>query len=141
MKFDFTLTDADVGRAVGPQDGFLVAQRQTQNQTANEVPEWDNGRGVWRSAYFVLRGSNDHQAIFCTSPQSGGTVDPAKVWVVNQSLRYHGDLIVQSCPRGSQWALTLSDVPNPRLAPAAWPTWYDNIRQNARQRERELVLR
>jgi hypothetical protein len=134
MKFDFTITDADIGRALDPMDGYLVGLRQTQNQTANEVPEWDNGRGVWRSAYFVLRGNNDHQAIFCASPQSGGTVDPAKVWVVNQSLRYRGQLIVQCVPRGSIWSLTLSDIPVVRSAEAA--QWWANI-----GRERELILR
>jgi hypothetical protein len=38
--------------------------------------------------------------------------------LINGSLGYRGDLIVVACPKGSQWSLTLSDVPNPRTADA-----------------------
>jgi hypothetical protein len=36
--------------------------------------------------------------------------------VINRSESYRGGLIVVAVPRGSQWPLTLSDIPNPRLA-------------------------
>jgi hypothetical protein len=139
MKTDYVIDDTMVGSALPVPDGFLVGLRQTQNQSRYEVPFWDNGRGVWRSGYFVLKGDRDHQAVFSACPGQGGTVDPAKTWVANRSIKYHGNLIVVAVPAGSTWALTLSDIPNTREAPAAWPTWYENIRD--RQRERELVLR
>ena len=137
-KTDHVIDDSFVGQAIGPVDGFLVGLRQTQNQSANEVPFWDPGRGVWKSGYLTLRGSNDHQAIFSACPGQGGTVDPSKTWVVNQSLRYHGALIIQAVPRGSIWALTLSDVPVSRTAPASglWSELRDQI-----LREREVILR
>ena len=118
-----------VGSALPVPEGFLVGLRQTQNQTANEVPFWDPGRGVWKSGFFVLKGERDHQAIFSACPGQGGTVDPAKVWVVNQSLRYHGALIIQAVPRGSIWELSLSDVPYVRTPDPFWTMVADRAKQ------------
>jgi hypothetical protein len=136
MMTDHTIDDSFVGQAIGPVDGgYLVTFRQTKNQTSYVVPDWDEGRMVWKSGYFVLKGSRDLQAVYSDSPGQGGSVDPQKVWVVNASFRYHGQLIVVARPRGSEWAVTLSDIPNPHEAPAAWPTWAPI------SRERELVAR
>jgi hypothetical protein len=36
--------------------------------------------------------------------------------LVNRSEPYAGALVVVAVPKGSQWKITLSDVPNPRTA-------------------------
>jgi hypothetical protein len=92
-----------VGQVVGPPDGYLVSLRQSRSQNNYEVPDWDDGRMIWKSGYFVLKGARDHQAIYSNCPGQCGTVDPAKTWVVNASIAYHGSLIIQCVPKGSEW--------------------------------------
>ena len=41
--------------------------------------------------------------------------------VINSSLSYRGALEVVCVPKGSQWSLTLSDVPNPRAPTRVGP--------------------
>jgi hypothetical protein len=137
MLFDFTLDDTMVGQSIGPQNGFLVSLRQTQSQAAYETPSGDDGSGVWKSAYFVLRGSADIRDLFCANPSQGGVVDPVKSWIVNSSLAYRGALIVRSVPRGSQWAITLSDVPVVKTA-TEWSA--ANLIATIMNEQRERVL-
>jgi hypothetical protein len=39
---------------------------------------------------------------------------PSRILIQNHSLAYRGALEVVCVPKGSEWSLTLSDVPNPR---------------------------
>ena len=55
---DFTITAADVGRAPGVPDGYLVNLVMTQGPV-DETPSLDEGKQKFTSAYFVLRGSRD----------------------------------------------------------------------------------
>jgi hypothetical protein len=81
----------------------------------NETPSFDEGKQKVTSGYFVLRGSRDWRDLVCVSPVSGGGY--SERWgltgniVVSGGIRYSGDLVVVAVPRGSQWSLTLSDIP------------------------------
>jgi hypothetical protein len=55
---DFTIIAADVGRALGVPDGYLVNLAMTQGP-AHETPSLDEGKQKFTSGYFVLRGSRD----------------------------------------------------------------------------------
>jgi hypothetical protein len=138
MKTDYVIDDTMVGQVVGPMDGFLVSLRQTQAQARYAVPDGDDGSGVWKSGFFVLKGSRDHQAIYSNCPSQCGSVDPGKVWVANASIGYRGELQVVACPKGLVWSLTLSDVPNIRSAAAWSPSTYANWLLD---RQAELVTR
>lgn len=80
---------------------------------------------IWTTGYFVLRGSLDVRDVFCASTQSSGLPSNPKLWLINSSIRYRGDLVVVAIPRGSEWSVTLSDVPVVRASPSAsgWATW------------------
>jgi hypothetical protein len=137
MMTDYVIDETFVGRALDPADGFLVNLRQTKSQASYAAPDGDDGSGVWKSGYLQLRGSRDIRDLYCNSPSQCGTVDVAKTWVANASIAYRGALVVRSVPRGSQWAISLSDQPVSRSTHAAWPTsMWERI-----ARERELVAR
>jgi hypothetical protein len=110
---DFTITAADVGRALGVPDGYLVNLAMTQGP-AHETPSLDEGKQKFTSGYFVLRGSRDWRDLVCVSPVCcGGHAEWGLTgnMVVSGGIRYSGDLVVVAVPRGSQWSLTLSDLP------------------------------
>ena len=72
-------------------------------------PRWDEGKRIWVSGYFVVRGSLDIRDLVCVSPRSGGVV-----WgtvLQGGNLGYRGDLIAVAIPKGSEWLLALSDAP------------------------------
>jgi hypothetical protein len=98
----------------------------TTPPTPYETPCWNEGTQRWVSGYLSLRGSRDLRDLVCFDAMSGGSYQ----WlgsegniVVNGNLPYLGQLIVVCVPRGAVFSMTLSDQPNPRSAPAAWPTW------------------
>jgi hypothetical protein len=137
---EHTINDRSVGLAIGPQNGFLVNLRMTQGPAKYQVPDGDDGRGVWLNGYLQLRGSADHRDLYCASPSSWGYL--SKLLVGNQSLGYHGDLIIRGVPRGSEFSVTLSDIAidrtllaNPTSAGASLLATI--MREQA---ERELVL-
>jgi hypothetical protein len=141
---EFTLTDADMGRALGVPDGFLVNLSVTAVPKGYEAPEWNPGTQRWTRGYLQLRGSGDSQNIFCASPSSWGFV--SKTLVINQSLGYLGDLVVVCLPRGAVFELTLSDQPidrtlktSPRNLAEAGQALVATIMREAA--ERELVRR
>jgi hypothetical protein len=114
--FDFTLDETFIGQALEPRDGFICDLRMTV-APVHQAPAWHPLRRVYTAGFFVLRGDEDGNLPFalrnmiCYSP----TANPlgASIWV-NRSEHYRGRLLVESVPRGSQWALRLSDQPNPR---------------------------
>jgi hypothetical protein len=116
-----------VGRALPITNGYLVSLSMTQGPSDGRVPpDGNDGNGAWRSGYIQIRGSLDHRDLVCLSPASGAVSSwngPRGDVVLNRSLPYLGDLVIVAVPRGSQWSLTLSDIPNPREAPAAWSFW------------------
>jgi hypothetical protein len=144
MLTDYVIDDSMVGRALPITDGFLVSLRLTTPPPVYETPEGDDGSGVWRSGYLQLRGSGDHKDLFCASPSSWGYV--SKLLVGNQSLPYRGDLRVLCVPRGSEFSVTLSDIPIDRTLLAA-PGDLDEYRASLlatimrEQREREMITR
>jgi hypothetical protein len=110
---DFTITAADVGRALGVPDGYLVNLVMTQGP-AHETPSVDEGKQKLTSGYFVLRGSRDWRDLVCVSRICAGPAEWLELtgnMVVSGGIRYSGDLVVVAVPRGSQWSLTLSDIP------------------------------
>jgi hypothetical protein len=143
MKTDYTITDADVGRVLDVPDGFLVNISQTKSQARYEIPSFDEGKQIWTAGYFVLRGSLDVRDAFCASPQSSSLPSNPKIWLGNSSIAFRGDLIVKSVLRGSEWSVSVSDVPFVR----AHESFNDYIQRIARrqiippQREVELVTR
>lgn len=132
--FDFVINDQSVGQSVGPASGYLVSLRMTQGPPVYQTPEGDDGRGVWTRSYLQLRGSGDLRDLYCACPAQGGVA--GNVLVQSQSLRYHGDLTIVACPRGSAFSLTLSDVPNVRT-----PTSWAAVSMPPPPREVELVMR
>ena len=122
---EYTLTDASVGDVLSITDGLLVSLSMTQSGGFDGSPRFDEGKLIWVSGYFVLRGSLDIRDLICLSPQSGGGGGPDGVMVANHGLGYRGDLLVVAVPRGSTWSLTISDVESPR-APPPTPGWAPN---------------
>jgi hypothetical protein len=112
-NFDFTITDADMGRSLGVPDGYLVTLIRTKATTAgtNEMPQFSEATQNWKAGYFVLRGSRDNRNLFAIAPSDSL---PSHVWARGASIGYRGELKVICVPRGSEWSVTLSDVPVPR---------------------------
>lgn len=113
--FDFTITDQNVGELIGPQAGYLVNLAMTTPPARLEIPSWDPGRQRWVSAYLVLRGQHDIRDLVCCNP----SIDAGSFqwWgsegrlLTNSSLFYRGTLVIVCVPRGSVWAVSLSDIP------------------------------
>jgi hypothetical protein len=119
---DFQITDQDIGRVLPITDGFLVNLSMT-TPPVHETPAWDEGRRCWVAGYLVLRGQRDIRDLICVDPLNNG--HSFSWWardansVVNGSIGYAGDLIVECVPKGAVFELTLSDVPNPRATDTA----------------------
>jgi hypothetical protein len=129
--------------------GFLVNLRRTGNQSGYVVPEWDDGKMLWKSGYLVLRGSRDLRDLVSASPQTGGGWGPdgSGAMVINGSIAYHGQLQIVCVPRGSTFSVTLSDVENPRTPSSlpsgnwgSYPDWRHGVGPLPRE-EAELVPR
>jgi hypothetical protein len=122
--FDLTLDETSVGQMLTPEDGHVTALAMT-TPPPYETPEWDEGRRVWKHGYFVLRGQHDLRDLICVQPAVCGHafswVGTVANIVVDGNLPYRGGLIVVAVPKNSQWTLTLSDVPNPRVPAAKAP--------------------
>ena len=109
MLTDFTIDDSFIGQTIGPADGgYLVDLKQTRGASRYEVPSWDEGRMIWRSAYCQLRGALDLRDLVCVCP-SQSAAWPG--YVVNKSIGYRGALTIRCLPIGSEWSLALSDAP------------------------------
>jgi hypothetical protein len=109
---EFTLTDADVGKIIGPSGGFLVNLSRV-SAGPFDPPSFDPGKRIWTAGRLVLKGTLDHRDLVCCDSQSGGGVNGLgypTLWV-NSSIGYHGQLMIVCIPRQSVWALTLSDQP------------------------------
>ena len=67
----------------------------------------------------MLRGSYALRDTVCVNPSTGGAFSwwgDVGQMIINGSIGFRGQLIVVAVPRGSIWALTLSDVPVARTA-------------------------
>ena len=121
MKTDFTITDADIGRVLPITDGYLVNLTRTASTPPGfEIIQWDEGRQRFKAGRFVLRGTGDFRDLCCIDTQSGVSMQHGRsdaAWT-NANIGYRGGLEVVCVPRGSQWSLTISDIPNQRSAPA-----------------------
>ena len=110
MLTDLTLTDQDAGTVIGPRDGYLVSLKLTRPpDVLNPMPRI--------GAHFTL---SDDRAISSAlknlisyDPLSGWGAAGGVLWL-NASVRYWGALKIISVPKGAVFAITLSDVPNPR---------------------------
>ena len=126
--FDFTVDETSICQTIGPPDGLLVSLIM-RAAPIYEVPDWNQGTMKWRSGYLQLRGSRDTRDLICVNPAQNGMAfigaAPNARLVTNNSLNYWGDLIVACAPRGGVFAITLSDVANPR-APLPTPGWAPN---------------
>jgi hypothetical protein len=112
MTFDYVLTDADIGTSIGPVDGFLVDLSQTSPPTQNSPPQ-ATPAGVWTGGnYLQLRGEKDYRDLYCAQPATAFMNWSGKrlFLVVNHSLPYRGQLAINAVPKGSTFAITLSDV-------------------------------
>lgn len=131
MLYEFTLTDADIGKTIGPPNAFLVDLVQTERTTKSETPRFHEGKQHWVSSYIQLRGSKDVRDIFCLNPSQSPapplSTSKRHTHVVNDSIPYAGDLIVKCLPAGSTWEIALSDTEL---------TWKEkNERAKAKQRK------
>jgi hypothetical protein len=113
----FTLTPADIGRALTPANGY-VTNLSLVRGGPYEAPSWDPGWGKfgrWQSGYLVLQGTGDRRPVYSFSSQSnsGGALSSgsARTLIIDGSVPYLGELIVVAIPGGSEWRLDLSDTP------------------------------
>ena len=104
---EYILSDADVGRTFPEVDGFVLSLVRSRSP---------NNRGAlspnFHESHFVLRDSQSTQNLFCldalcnTPLMIGG----ALFYLINAAIPFTGELKLVSCPLGSEWELTLSDV-------------------------------
>jgi hypothetical protein len=112
--FDFTLTDADMGRVLTPADGFVVKLRRTK-VGPYDPPSFSEAKQQFTTGRFVLRGSRDFRNLVCIDTGSGGGW--ASQWsntadvLVSASIGYRGELQIICVPKGSVWEIQLSDIP------------------------------
>jgi hypothetical protein len=121
---DYTISDADIGSALDPPNGFLVNLSQTAPAVPDGEPQFSASKQVWLTGYFQIRGERDIQAVYCSR---SGTWVPQwigdqRILISNASFPYAGRLRIICVPKGSAWSVTLSDVPTVR-APSATPGW------------------
>jgi hypothetical protein len=121
---DFQITEANIGEMIGPQDGFLVALSRTRPHVHDGAPRWSASRLRWLSGYFVLKGTRDARNLISIDPSNGhafidygGYGWPVAHVAMSASLDYAGLLEIVCVPKGSEWAITLSDVPVARQLP------------------------
>jgi hypothetical protein len=137
--FDFSLDDSMIGQTIGPVNGFVTNLSRTA-AGPYEQPQFNEGRQRWVAGRFVLRGSNDYRDLICLDSQSGGGwtsgTAPFAIVLANASIGYAGGLEIVAVPKGSTWALTLSDAPTLRRPPQPW-----DLSMFVRPREAELVRR
>jgi hypothetical protein len=110
-----TLDDTKLGAIVSPVvDGYIVRLEKTQNQwppyQLESWFEWPSPHGVWRGR-FVLRDAARRIISFNSQTTSG-------VFLVGASIRYLGNLTLESLARGEAWRLDISDVPT--VARSRW---------------------
>jgi hypothetical protein len=140
--FNFTLTDADMGRVLTPADGFVVKLRRTKAGPF-DPPSFSEATQQFTTGRFVLRGSRDFRNLVCIDTQSDGGwasqyASTASV-LESASLNYAGELMVVCVPRGSIWELSLSDIPYVR-APMTAAEWWSSLTSKSKP-ELEPVLR
>jgi hypothetical protein len=139
--FDFTLTDQDMGRVIGPENGFVVNLKRTRPGPF-ETPSFSEATRQFTTGRFVLRGSREFRNLMCLDTQSDGLwasqySSTASV-LINASMAYRGELMVVCVPRGSVWEIELSDVPYKQVP----VNWLDALSKRVSdQREALLVTR
>jgi hypothetical protein len=115
MQFDYTITDADVGRVLTPANGFLInLSRTSATPPGYEIVEWDEGRQQVKAGRLVLRASGDVRDLVCIDTQSGGGWGQharSEIVLANRSIRFRGNLLLIAVPKGSQWSVSISGVP------------------------------
>ena len=114
---NITLDATKIGQVISPApDGFVVKLMMTKSQT----PAWQQEhhlafpypRGRWTSGRLVLTDlGGAGQRVFNFSTQSGALTGGHVVMSGGQSFQYRGDLLLECCPLGQVWELSLSDVP------------------------------
>jgi hypothetical protein len=123
MLFDFTLTEANVGEMISPPDAFLVSLTMATSPIY-ETPTFDEGQQIWTRGYFCLKRERDIRNLVCLDARNGGAFgggSPYATMLANRSEAYRGQLTVVAVPKGSEWRISLSDVPIVRQP--ARPDW------------------
>lgn len=115
---ELVIDETYVGQVIGPPDAFLVNLTMTTRPAGYEIPQWDEGRMRWLTSYFVLKGTGDTRDIFSACPEQGGVF--GGFWLGNASLPYRGQLQVVACPKGSEWAVSISDIPFIKTPDTGW---------------------
>ena len=118
---EYILTDADVGRTFPEIDGYvlsLVRSRSPSNRGALSPN--------FHESHFVLRDSQSTQNLFCLDHLCAArlVIGGASFFLINAAIPFTGELKLVSCPLGSEWELTLSDVfvaPRPPIKAAERP--------------------
>ena len=116
MITDYVLEDGHVGQVISAApNGFVVDISQSQSMQKNDYPQWSETGRHWKTCYFELRGSKSFQDIFAVcpsqSPAPPSTFGGRRYYLVSGSIPFYGDLILLCLPRGSQWQVSISDVP------------------------------
>ena len=115
-SFRRTFSDADVG--LDPTRGRLATSLKMTTPPIYETSV-DPGRQFAKTRYLCLQGAYDLRPIYnsdiVTSPALSGKWGPdGYTAFVNTNFPYTGALVIVSCPKGPQWEIGLSDLPNPR---------------------------
>jgi hypothetical protein len=87
-------------------------------------PQASGATGRWLSGYFTLRDAFSHRA-FSSVPETNYGYIPCRagqflVLMRNASIRYHGELVVECVPAGSEWLLRVSNAPVVWAPPPDW---------------------
>lgn len=122
MLTDYTLDELSIGSVLPVQNGYVanLARTQAPPPGLNETAQWDEGKQRWTAGRLVLRGEGDRRDLFCIDATHGGwaSFDRDQAFVITGgSFPYRGGLKIICVPRGSEWSLTLSDMPVARQLP------------------------
>jgi hypothetical protein len=119
----FTITSADIGKTIGPPDGYLVDLHMAPGSGEYEPVQWDPGHQRYTGGWVTLKGSGDRNPLYSGSPQSTPlSVLQTGALVVNANFPYTGNLTIEAVPKGASFSITLSDTPIYATSAALSPT-------------------
>ena len=110
MDTTFTINGGTVGQVLPVVDGYLQAFNMTKAPWVYDAPVFKPNGAGWQNGYFSLVGERD-RAILVQFELSNPMRNAASL-----NIGYHGGLLVACVPRGSEWTVTVSDVPAPLKA-------------------------
>ena len=109
------LNEAAIGTIVGPADGYITRfELMTSQWPVFQLDGWNvlpypHGSFVGGGRLILRDGDGQGHRLLSFNPTYGQS--PV---ILGASLRYWGGLMLESCPKGAEYRLDLSDAPVPR---------------------------